>query len=63
MHKRANAARKSRRRQPASLGAIAGLIGSIDRLPRDLSARRKRYLKSTGYGGKHTARAISRAEA
>jgi hypothetical protein len=45
------------------LGAIADLIGSIDRLPRDLSARRKRYLKSTGYGGKHTARAISRAEA
>ena len=63
MHKRANAAGKSRRCQPASLGAIADLIGSIDRLPGDLSARRKRYLKSTGHGGKHTARAISRAEA
>jgi Arc/MetJ-type ribon-helix-helix transcriptional regulator len=44
----------SRRRQPASLDAIADLIGSIDGLPRDLSARTKRYLKSTGYGGKRT---------
>lgn len=37
------------RGQPASLGAI-DLVGSIDGLPRDLSARTKKYLKSTGYG-------------
>jgi Arc/MetJ-type ribon-helix-helix transcriptional regulator len=43
---------RSRRRQPAALDAIADLIGSIDGLPRDLSARTKKYLKSTGYGDK-----------
>jgi len=43
---------RSRRRQPASLDAIADLIGSVDGLPRDLSARTKKYLKSTGYGDK-----------
>ncbi len=45
---------RSRRKQPASLDAIADLIGSVDRLPRDLSARKKKYLKSTGYGDKRT---------
>ena len=40
------------RREPTSLDAIADLIGSVDGLPRDLSARTKRYLKSTGYGEK-----------
>ena len=44
----------SLRGQPASLDAIADLIGSVDRLPRDLSARTKKYLKSTGYGDKRT---------
>ena len=34
------------------LDAIADLIGSVDGLPADLSARRKRYLKATGYGQK-----------
>ena len=43
---------KSGRREPASLDAIADIVGSIDRLPRDLSARKKKYLKSTGYGDK-----------
>ena len=43
---------KSRRRQPALLDAIADIIGSVDRLPRDLSARTKKYLKSSGYGEK-----------
>jgi hypothetical protein len=40
---------------PASYLAIADLIGSINdpRLPRDLSARKKHYLKATGYGRKH----------
>ena len=43
---------RSGRRQAASLDAIADLIGSVDELPRDLSARKKKYLKSTGYGDK-----------
>jgi Arc/MetJ-type ribon-helix-helix transcriptional regulator len=30
--------------------AIADLIGSVDGLPSDLSARKKNYLKTTGYG-------------
>jgi Arc/MetJ-type ribon-helix-helix transcriptional regulator len=42
----------SRRRQSASLDAIADLIGSVDGLPPDLSARRKKYLKTTAYGRK-----------
>jgi Arc/MetJ-type ribon-helix-helix transcriptional regulator len=34
--------------------AIADLIGSVDGLPADLSARKKRYLRATGYGRKRT---------
>jgi Arc/MetJ-type ribon-helix-helix transcriptional regulator len=41
-------------RQSASLDAIADLIGSVDGLPADLSARKKRYLKATGYGQKRS---------
>jgi len=37
------------RRRSAPLDAIADLIGSVDGLPADLSARKKRYLKATGY--------------
>jgi Arc/MetJ-type ribon-helix-helix transcriptional regulator len=40
------------RRRRASLDAIADLIGSVNGLPADLSARRKRYLRTTGYGQK-----------
>ena len=43
---------RSARRQSAPLDAIADLIGSVDGLPADLSARKKRYLKATGYGRK-----------
>jgi hypothetical protein len=43
-------ARKAPR--PASLEGIADLIGSVDGLPADLSARKKWYLKATGYGQK-----------
>jgi len=43
---------KSRRRNPALLDAIADVIGSIEGLPRDLSAQAKKYLKTTGYGRK-----------
>ena len=39
-------------RRQSTLDAIAGLIGSVDGLPADLSARKKRYLKATGYGRK-----------
>jgi hypothetical protein len=34
------------------LNRIADLIGSVSGLPADLSARKKRYLKATGYGKK-----------
>ncbi len=36
----------------APLAGIADLIGSVDGLPTDLSARRKHYLKAMGYGQK-----------
>jgi Arc/MetJ-type ribon-helix-helix transcriptional regulator len=34
------------------LDAVADIIGSVDELPPDLSARKKKYLRSTGYGHK-----------
>lgn len=43
-----------RRRRAASLNAIADLIGSVDGLPADLSAHKKNYLRSTGYGKKRS---------
>jgi hypothetical protein len=33
---------------------IADVIGVIDALPRDLAARKKRYLRSTRYGTKRS---------
>jgi Arc/MetJ-type ribon-helix-helix transcriptional regulator len=36
----------------AALDSIADLIGSVDELPADLSTRKKRYLRTTGYGRK-----------
>ena len=36
----------------APLEGIADLIGSVDGLPRDLSARKQDYLKASGYGRK-----------
>lgn len=44
----------SSRRRPASLAAIADLVGSVDGLPADLSARKKRHLRASGYGEKRT---------
>ena len=44
------APRKGRR--TTSLNAIADLIGSVDDLPNDLTARKKQYLHDTGYGQK-----------
>jgi Arc/MetJ-type ribon-helix-helix transcriptional regulator len=43
---------RARETRPATLDAIADLIGSVDGLPPDMSARKKSYLKSTGYGVK-----------
>ena len=54
VRERLTGAKRSRRRQLASLDAIADLVGSVDSLPRDLSTRTKKYLKSTGYGDKRT---------
>jgi Arc/MetJ-type ribon-helix-helix transcriptional regulator len=33
-----------------ALDTIADLVGSIDRLPDDLSSRKRHYLTATGYG-------------
>lgn len=52
VRERLTRAQRSRRSRPASLDAIADVIGSVDGLPRDLSVRTKKYLKSTGYGDK-----------
>jgi Arc/MetJ-type ribon-helix-helix transcriptional regulator len=42
-----------KRRSPATpFHAIADLIGSVDGLPGDLSARKKDYLRTTAYGKK-----------
>lgn len=41
-------------RRPATLEAIAHLIGSVKGLPADLSANKKKYLKTTGYGRKRS---------
>jgi Arc/MetJ-type ribon-helix-helix transcriptional regulator len=52
VRERLTGARKSRPQKSASFDAIADLVGSVDGQPRDLSARTKKYLKSTGYGEK-----------
>jgi Arc/MetJ-type ribon-helix-helix transcriptional regulator len=43
------------RHRTASFDAIADLIGAVDRLPADLSARKKDYLR-LGYGRRSRAR-------
>jgi Arc/MetJ-type ribon-helix-helix transcriptional regulator len=43
---------RGRQNRSTPLGAIVDLIGSVKGLPKDLSARKKRYLKATGYGRK-----------
>ena len=43
---------RRRRHRAASMNAIADLVGSVNGLPTDLSARRKKYLHATGYGQK-----------
>ncbi len=45
---------RSRQRRAASLDSISAIIGSVDGLPADLSTRKKKYLKATGYGQKRS---------
>jgi Arc/MetJ-type ribon-helix-helix transcriptional regulator len=52
VRERLQRAGRPRPRRSTPLGAIADLIGSVAGLPVDLSARKKRYLKATGYGRK-----------
>jgi Arc/MetJ-type ribon-helix-helix transcriptional regulator len=52
VRERLRGARTSGRRRLEPLEAIADVIGSVDGLPADLSARKKAYLKSTAYGHK-----------
>ena len=40
--------------QSTLLDAVANVIGSVHHLPPDLSARKKKYLRSTGYGSKRS---------
>ena len=44
----------SRGNRSALLDAVADVIGSVDELPSDLSARKKKYLKLSGYGSKRS---------
>jgi Arc/MetJ-type ribon-helix-helix transcriptional regulator len=52
VRERLQGAPRPARRECSPLEAIADLIGSVDGLPADLSARKKRYLKATSYGRK-----------
>lgn len=46
--------KESRSKPSTLLDSISDIIGSIDDLPSDLSARKKAYLKATRYGGKRS---------
>jgi hypothetical protein len=52
VRERLTSAATSLRRSPASLDAIADLIGSVDGLPANLGANKKKYLQASGYGRK-----------
>lgn len=45
---------RGKRRSNRGGEAIADLIGSVDGLPADLSARKKWHLRASGYGKKHS---------
>ena len=45
---------RSLRRPPNLINAIGDLIGSVDGLPSDLSARKKWHLQVTRYGERRT---------
>ncbi|MGH7811711.1 MAG: hypothetical protein ACREP5_15645 [Candidatus Binatia bacterium] len=52
VRERLQRAPRGRRGHSSPIDAIADLVGSVEGLPADLSARKKRYLKATGYGQK-----------
>ncbi len=52
VRERLTQATSAHQHKSTSLDVIADLVGSIDELPADLSAQKKNYLKSTGYGRK-----------
>lgn len=54
VRERLQRATRPTRRESSPFDAIADLIGSVEGLPADLSAQKKRYLKATGYGQKRT---------
>ena len=54
VRERLTAPARSRERQPIMFDAIADIVGSVDLLAPDLSARTKKYLRSTGYSRKRT---------
>ena len=50
VRERLSLARRPARSHEAHAETIADLVGSVDGLPEDLSARKKHYLKAMGYG-------------
>ena len=54
IRERLQAGKKVTLRQSSQLDAIKDLIGAVTGLPSDLSARKKHYLKTTGYGRKRS---------
>ena len=52
VRQRLESATGAARRATAPPPAIADLVGSVNGLPADLSARKKRYLLASGYGRK-----------
>jgi Arc/MetJ-type ribon-helix-helix transcriptional regulator len=53
VRERLELASRQQQRRNAALDAIADLIGSVDGLPADMSAQKKSYLRTSGYGQKH----------
>jgi Arc/MetJ-type ribon-helix-helix transcriptional regulator len=52
VRERLQRATRGRKRRSSPIEAIADLVGSVDGLPADLSARKKQYLRATEYGQK-----------
>ena len=52
VRERLQAGRRAGAPRSPALAGIADLIGSVNALPADLSARTKYYLRTTGYGRK-----------
>ena len=52
VRERLTLADRAKRSGPAPLAGITDLVGAVGGLPPDLSARKKEYLKATGYGRK-----------